>query len=94
MDGDYSRRPVYHYLRPDGEAMETYNSVTFAVGVSEPKVDDNRQLARLMPLNVMLIHFGADLVTCYRQPSDAEAAEMKWRFNEAKLNRSPDELPF
>ena len=49
----------------------------------EPDGEDNRELARLMPSDVELVHFGADFVTCYREPSDAEASEMKRRFDEA-----------
>lgn len=94
MDGDYSPRPIYHYLRPDGEAMVAYNPASSALGASEPEGEDNRELARLMPSDVELVHFGADFVTCYREPSDAEASEMKRRFDEARANRSSDDLPF
>ena len=93
-DGDYSPRPVYHYLRPDGEAMVAHNPASSAVGASEPEGEDNRLLARLMPPDVELVHFGADFVLCHREPSDAEAAEMERQFNEARANRDPDELPF
>ena len=93
-DGDYSPRAVDHYLRPDGEAMVAYNPASSAVGASEPEGEDNRQLARLMPPDVELVHFGADFVKCYRQPSDDEAAEMKRQLDEARANRPPDELPF
>ena len=93
-DGDYSPRPVDHYLRPDGKAMVAYNPTSSAVGASEPEGEDNRLLARVMPPDVELVHFGADFVLCYREPSDAEAAEMKRQFEEARANRSPDDLPF
>lgn len=93
-DGDYSPRPVYHYLRPDGEAMVAHNPPSSAVGASEPEGEDNRGFARLMPSGVELVHFGADYVMCFREPSAVEAAEMKRRFDEAREARSPDELPF
>ena len=32
IDGDYSPRPVTHYLRPDGQAMVAYNPASYAVG--------------------------------------------------------------
>ena len=94
IDGDYSPRPVTHYLRPDGQAMVAYNPASYAVGAFEPEGEDNRLLERLMPGDVELVYFGADFVLCYREPSDAEAAEMERRFNEARANRDPDELPF
>ena len=93
-DGDYSPRSVYHYLRPDGKAIVAYNPASSAVGASEPKGEDNRLLERVMPPAFELVHFGADFVLCYREPSDAEAAELKRKFEEARANRSPDELPF
>ena len=63
-DGDYSPRPVYQYLRPDGEALVAYNPASYAVGASEPEGEDNRELARLMPPDVELVHSVADFVTC------------------------------
>ena len=93
-DGDYHPRSVYHYLRPDGKAMVAYNPASSVVGASDPGGEDNRLLARVMPLDIELVHFGADFVLCYREPSDAESAEMKRPFEEARANRSPDELPF
>ena len=75
-DGDYSPRPVYHYLRPDGEALVAHNPASNAVGASEPQGEDNRALGRLMPPDIELVHFGADYVFCYRESSEAEAAEM------------------
>ncbi len=93
-DGDYSPRSVYHYLRPDGEAMVAYNPSSLAVGASEPQGEDNRLLERVMPPDVELVHFGADFVLCYREPSDEEAAEAKRKFEEVRAKRSPDELPF
>ena len=71
-----------------------YNPASYAVGAFEPEGEDNRLLERLMPGDVELVYFGADFVLCYREPSDAEAAEMERRFNEARANRDPDELPF
>ena len=94
LDGDYSPRPVYHYLRPDGEAMVAYNPASWAVGASDPEGEDNREIARLMPPEVELVHFGADFVRYHREPADAEAAEMQRQFDEARVKRSPDELPF
>ena len=93
-DGDYSPRSVHHYLRPDGKAMVAYNPASSAMGASEPEGEDNRVLARLMPPDVELVHFGADFVLCYREPSDAEAAEIERQFEEARANRDPDELAF
>ena len=93
-DGDYSPRPVHHYLRPDGEAMVAYNPPSYAVGASEPAGEDSRKLARVMPADFELVHFAADYVMCFREPSAAEAAEMKRQFDEARALRSPDELPF
>ena len=71
-----------------------YNPASSALGASEPEGEDNRELARLMPSDVELVHFGADFLTCYREPSDAEAAEMQRRFDEARANRNPDDVPF
>lgn len=93
-DGDYSPRSVYHYLRPDGKAMVAYNPASSAVGASEPEGEDNILLERVMPPDVELVRFGADFVLCFREPCDAEAAELKRQFEEARANRSPDELPF
>ena len=94
IDGDYSPRSVYHYLRPDGEAMVAYNPASSAVGAFEPEGEDNRILARVMPPDIEWVHFGADFVLCHREPSEAEAAEMKRQFEEARANRRPDDLPF
>ena len=94
LDGDYSPRSVYHYLRPDGEAMVAYNPASWAVGASDPKGEDNREMARLMPSGVELVHFGADFVICHREPSGAEAVEIQRQFDEARARRNPDELPF
>ena len=94
IDGDYSPRPVYHYLRPDGQTMVAHNPPSYAIGASEPEGEDNRALARLIPPDFELVHFGADFVLCYREPSDAEVAEMERRSQEAQANRDPDELPF
>lgn len=94
LDGDYSPRSVYHYLRPDGEAMVAYNPASWAVGASDPEGEDNREMARLMPPDVELVHFGADFVMCHREPSDAEAVAMQRQFDEARARRDPDELPF
>jgi hypothetical protein len=94
LDGDYSPRPVYHYLRPDGEAMVAYNPASWAVGASDSEGEDNREMARLMPTGVELVHFCADFVMCYREPSDAEAVEMQRQSDEARAGRDPDELPF
>lgn len=93
-DGDYSPRSVYHYLRPDGRAMVAYNPPSYAVGAFEPEGEDNRLLAPLMSPDVELVHFGVDFVLCYREPSDAEIAEMERLFNQARANRDPNELPF
>ena len=93
-DGDYSPRSVNHYLRPDGQAMVAYNPASHSIGASEPEGEDNLALALLMPSDVELVHFGADFVLCYREPSDAEVAEMERRSEEARANRDPDELPF
>ena len=93
-DGDYSPRSVNHYLRPDGQAMVAYNPASHSIGASEPEGEDNLALALLMPSDVELVHFGADFVLCYREPSDAEVAEMEQRSEEARANRDPDELPF
>ena len=93
-DGDYSPRSVLHYLRPDGKAMVAYNPASLAIGASEPEGEDNRALAPLMPSDVESVHFGADFVLCYREPSDEEAAEMKRQSDEARAMRDPNELPF
>ena len=94
LDGDYSPRPVYHYLRPDGEAMVAYNPASWAVGASDPEGEDNREIARLMPLEVELVHFGADFVRCHREPPDAEAVQIQRQFDESRAKHSPDGLPF
>ena len=93
-DGDYSPRPVYHSLRPDGEALVAHNPASSAIGASEPQGEDNRALAHLMPAGIELVHFGADYVFCHREPSEAEAAEMQRRFEETRKCRRPDDLPF
>ena len=94
IDGDFSPRPVSHYLRADGQAMVAYNPASYAVGAFDPEGEDNRLLARLMPANVELVHFGADFVLCYREPSEEEATEMKRLMDEARANRDPGESPF
>ena len=93
-DGDYSPRPVYHYLRPDGEALVAHNPASSAIGASEPQGEDNRALARLMTTDVELVKFGADYVFCHREPSEAETAEMQRRLEEARKSRRPDDIPF
>ncbi len=94
IDGDFSPRPVSHYLRPDGKTMIAYNPSSLAVGAFDPEGEDNRSLGHLMPPDVELVRFGADFVLCYREPSEKEATEMERLFNEARANRDPDELPF
>ena len=94
IDGDYSPRPVSHYLRADGQAMVAYNPASHAVGAFDPEGEDNRVLAGLMAPDVELVHFGADFVLCYREPSEEEATEMKCRIEKARANRDPGELPF
>lgn len=93
-DGDYSPRPVYHYLRPDGEVMLAYNPPSSAIGASDPEGEDNRAMARLMPSDYELVQFGADYVFCHREPSDEEAAEIQKKFDEARSKRNPEDLPF
>ena len=93
-DGDYSPRPIYHFLRPDGRAMVAHNPPSSAIGASEPEGEDNRALGPLMSPEVQLVRFGADFVLCFREPSDPEAAEIRRQFEEAAANRDPDELPF
>lgn len=93
-DGDYSPRPVYHYLRPDGEALVAHNPASSAMGASEPQGEDNRALARLMPTDVELVNFGADYVFCHREPSEAEAVEMQRRLEVARKYRRSGDLPF
>ena len=74
--------------------MVAYNPASYAVGAFDPEGEDNRLLARLMPADVELVHFRADFVLCYREPSEEEATEMKRLMDEARANRDPGELPF
>ena len=94
LDGDYSPRSVYHYLRPDGRAMVAYNPASNAIGAFDPEGEDNRALAQVMPSRFEVVHFGADFVSCYREPSDLEIAEMERQYEEARANRDPNDLPF
>ena len=93
-DGDYSPRPVYDYLRPDGRAMVAHNPRSYDIGASEPEGEDNRALAPLMPPDVELVHFGVQYILCHREPSQAELAELQRRSEETHANRHPDDLPF
>ncbi len=74
--------------------MVAYNPPSSAIGAFEPEGEDNRALAAAMPSSFEVVHFGADFVSCYREPSDLEIAEMERQYEEARANRDPNDLPF
>ena len=92
--GDYSPRSVYHYVRPDGQAMVAHNPSSYAIGAEEPEGEDNRGLSRLMPPEVELVRFSADFVLCHRERSDVEMAEMERQYRSARAKRKPGDLPW
>ena len=94
LDGDYSPRPAYHYLMPDGQAMVAFIEPSSAIGASEPQGVDNRMLASQMPPDVELVRFGADFVICQREPTVEEAAEGERQFAERRAMAGSDGLPF
>ena len=94
LDGDYSPRPVIHFLHPDGRVLLAHNPPSSAIGAFDPEGEDNRGLARLMPPDDEQVRFGAQLVRCHREPSDAEIAEMQRQYEERRTSRSSHDLAF
>ena len=94
LDGDYSPRPVIHFLHPDGRVLLAHNPPSSAIGACDPEGEDNRGLARLIPPDVEQVRFGAQFVRCHREPSDAEIAEMQQQHEKRRTSRSSHDLPF
>ena len=96
LDGDYSPRPVYHYLFPDGHAEIAYISPSGAIGASIPEGVDNREIQATLPSGTECVHFGADFVHCWREPSAEEIAEMEneWSQKKRSADGRVDDLPF
>jgi hypothetical protein len=81
IDGDYSPRPIYHFLSPEGRAIVAYIPPSIEIGAAEPEGEDNRRFAEFLRREIELVHFGAESIFCYREPTAAEDVELRRRFD-------------